>query len=124
MQAIMATSSHALFSRSRAMGSGRGRFLAGADDVLDAGVDAMRDVDVGALAQPALRVRGSVGDPQGVAPAVGGLEQGQLSAEVRLLAADEDPHGFRPGLPLVAIRALAQQPVSSATCASCVQHLR
>src|ERR1019366_1122417 len=44
--------------------------LAGADDVLDAGVDAVRRVDVGALAQPALRVRGPVGDPQGVAPPV------------------------------------------------------
>jgi hypothetical protein len=66
--------------------------LAGADDVLDAGVDAVRGVDVGALAAPALRRGGQVGGPQGVAPAVAGLEQRELGAGVGPLAgAGEDP---------------------------------
>ena len=50
--------------------------LAGADDVLDAGAAAVRGVDVGALAAPALRRGGQVGDPPAVAPAAGGLEEG------------------------------------------------
>ena len=65
--------------------------LAGADDVLDAGVDAVRGVEVGALAAPAPGRGGQVRHPQGVAPAVGCLEQGQLRAGVRPLAAGEDP---------------------------------
>src|ERR1700722_9257203 len=84
--------------------------LAGADDVLDPGMDAMGGVDIGALAQPAFRVRGAVGDPQGVAPAVRGLEEGQLRAGVRPLTAGEDPHRLRPGLELITGRAVAQQP--------------
>ena len=54
--------------------------LPGADDVLDAGVDAVRGVDVGALAPPAPGRGGQVRHPRGVTPAVGGLEQGQLRA--------------------------------------------
>ena len=84
--------------------------LPGADHVLDAGVDAVRGVDVGALAAPAPGRGGQVRHPQGVAPAVGGLEQGQLRAGVRPLAAGEDPHRLRPALELIAVRALAQQP--------------
>jgi hypothetical protein len=79
------------------------------DDILDAGVDAVRGVDIGALAAPAPGRGGQVRHPQGVAPAVG-LEQGQLRARVRALAAGEDPHRLRPALELIAVRALAQQP--------------
>ena len=43
-----------------------------------------------------------------MAPAVGGLEQGQLRAGVRPLAAGEDPHGLGPALELVAVRPFAQ----------------
>jgi hypothetical protein len=50
-------------------------------------VDAVRGVDVGALAAPAPGRGGQVRHPQGVAPAVGCLEQGQLRARVRPLAA-------------------------------------
>src|SRR6266487_2693878 len=74
--------------------------LAGADDVLDAGVDAVGGVDVGALAAPAPGRGGQVGDPQGVAPAAGCLQQGQLGAGVGPLAAGEDPHRIRPALEL------------------------
>ena len=70
----------------------------------------MGGVDVGALAAPAFRGGGQVGDPQTVAPAAGGLEQGQLRAGVRPLAAGEDPHGRGPALELVAAGSLAQQP--------------
>ena len=54
--------------------------LAGADHVLDAGVDPVRGINVGALAAPPFRAGGPVGDPQGVPPAVLGLEKGQLRA--------------------------------------------
>ena len=54
----------------------------GVDDVLDAGVDAVRGVDVGALAAPASGPGGQIGDPQRVAPPVGGLQQGHLGAGV------------------------------------------
>ena len=84
--------------------------LPGADHVLDAGVDPVGGVDVGALAAPAPRGRGQVRRPQGVPPAVFGLEQGELRAGMRTLAAGEDPHRLRPGLQLVPARALAQQP--------------
>src|SRR6266516_506982 len=84
--------------------------LAGADHVLHPGMDAVGCVDVGALAQPAPRVRGPVRYPQAVAPAVFGLEQGQLRAGVRPLPAREDPHRLRPGAELVAAGAFAQQP--------------
>jgi hypothetical protein len=84
--------------------------LPGADDVLDAGVDAVGGVDVGALAAPAFGGGGQVGDPQAVAPAAGGLEQGQLRAGVRALAAGEDPHRRGPALELVAAGSFAQQP--------------
>ena len=84
--------------------------LAGADDVLDAGAAAVRGVDVGALAAPALRRGGQVGDPPAVAPAAGGLEEGQLRVGVRALAAGEDAHGLGPALELVAAGSFAQQP--------------
>ena len=84
--------------------------LAGADDILDAGVDAVGGVGVGALAAPASGVSGQVGRPQGVAPAVGRLEQGQLGAGVGPLAAGEDAHPLGPAVELVAAGSLAQQP--------------
>src|SRR3984957_2629939 len=84
--------------------------LPGADDVLDAGVDAVGGVGVGALASPASRVSGEIRGPERVAPAVGRLEQGELGAGVGPLAAGEDPHRLRPAFQLVAVRALAQQP--------------
>jgi hypothetical protein len=83
--------------------------LRGADDVLDAGVDAVGGVGVGALAAPAPRLRGEVRGPQRVAPPVGCLEQGQLRAGVGPLAAGEDPNALRPGFQLVAAGSLAQQ---------------
>jgi hypothetical protein len=46
--------------------------LLGADDVLDAGVDTVRCVDVGAPATPAPRRGGQVGDPEGVGDALAG----------------------------------------------------
>jgi hypothetical protein len=59
----------------------------GTDAVFDPGVDPVGGVDVGGLAAPAAGPRWQVGDLQGVAPAVFGLEQGQLGAGVRALAA-------------------------------------
>ena len=56
----------------------------------------MGGVDVGVLATPAPGRRGEVGGPKGVPPAVGGLEQGELCAGVRPLAAGEDAHRSRP----------------------------
>ena len=73
--------------------------LAGADGVLDPCVNAVGGVDVGSLAHPALGVRGPAGDPQGVPPAVCGLEQGELRAGMRPLAAGEDPHSGGPARP-------------------------
>src|SRR6266516_6103485 len=84
--------------------------LRGADHVLDAGVDTVGGVDVGALAAPAPRVLGQVRRPQGVTPPVFRLEQGELRSGMRTLAAGEDPHRLRPGLQPVPVRALAQQP--------------
>src|ERR1022692_5220535 len=52
--------------------------LAGADRVLDSGVDPVRGVDVGALPEPAFRGCGPVRCPQAVSPAVLSLEQGPL----------------------------------------------
>ena len=57
--------------------------LAGADGVLDAGLDPVGGVEVGVLSQPAPGGGGPVGGPQGVPPAVLGLEQGQLRAGMR-----------------------------------------
>jgi hypothetical protein len=84
--------------------------LPGADHVLDPGVDPVTCVDVGALAAPALGILRQVRRPQAVAPPVGRLEQGQLGAGMRPLAAGEDPHLLRPGLQPVAARAVAEQP--------------
>jgi len=79
--------------------------FASADDVLDPGVNPVGSVDVGALAAPAPCARGQVRRPQGVPPSVLGLEQGELRAGMRALAAGEDPYfssatlsaGRRPG---------------------------
>jgi len=84
--------------------------LAGADGILDAGLDPVGGVDVGVLAQPALGGGGPVGGPQAIPPAVFGLEQGQLRAGMRPLTAGEDPHRRGPCLQLVPGRPLAQQP--------------
>ena len=77
--------------------------------VLDPCVHPVGGVDVGGLAAPAGGAFGQVGDPQGVAPAVFGLEQGQLGAGVGALAAGEDPHGGGPAGELVTGPAAAQQ---------------
>src|SRR5208282_4779061 len=82
----------------------------GADDVLDPGVNPVGGVGVSGLAAPAPRVSGQVRRPERVPPAAGRLEEGQLGAGVRPLAAGEDPHRLRPAPELVAVRALAQQP--------------
>ena len=82
----------------------------GADRVLDPGLDPVRGVEVGVLAQPPFRAGGPVRGPQGIPPAVPGLEQGQLRARMRPLAAREDPHRRGPGPQLVPARAAAQQP--------------
>lgn len=58
---------------------------------------------------PAFRGCGPVGDPQAVAPAVCGLEQGELGAGVRPLAAGENLHRLGPAGQLVSAGALAQQ---------------
>src|ERR1039458_3494679 len=60
------------------------------------GVDRVAGVDMGALAEPASGVRGPVRGPQGVPPAVPGLEQGPLRAGMRPLPAREDPHRRGP----------------------------
>jgi hypothetical protein len=83
--------------------------LAGAGHVLDAGVDPVGGVGVGALAAPAPRFSREVRRPQRVARAVGGLEQVQLGAGVGPLAAGEDPYRLRPPFELVAAVSLAQQ---------------
>src|SRR5436190_323228 len=57
--------------------------LAGADGVLDPGVDPVGGVDVGALAQPAFRPGRPVGDPQGVAPAVHHSDAGSQYTSIR-----------------------------------------
>src|SRR6266480_2363390 len=72
--------------------------LPGADHVLDAGVDPVACVDVGALAAPAPRVLWQVRRPQGVTPPVFRLEQGELRSGVRTLAAGEGPQRLRAGL--------------------------
>ena len=82
--------------------------LAGADHVLAQGVHAVRGVDVGALAQPASGSGGPVGDPQAVAPAVFGLEQGRLRAGVQSIAGRRSP--WPCGLELVSAWPFAQQP--------------
>src|SRR5450755_928528 len=70
--------------------------LPGADRILDPGVDPVGGVDVGGLAEPASGVGEPVRGPQGVPPAVPGLEQGQLRAGMRPLPAREDPHRRGP----------------------------
>jgi Domain of unknown function (DUF5753) len=89
----------------------------GADPVFHLGMDPVRGVDVGQLGPPAPQGGGHVGDVQGVPPAVGCLEQGQLRAGVRPLAAGEDPHGRRPERELRR-RLLASREVRSFSCAT------
>jgi hypothetical protein len=72
-------------------------------------MDPVGGVDVGGLAAPAGGAFGQVGDPQAVAPAVGGFEEGQLGAGVGPLAAGEDSHRGRPAGELVTGWAVAQQ---------------
>jgi hypothetical protein len=88
----------------------RAGVLAGPDGILDAGMHPVGGVDAGVLAEPASGARRPVRCPQAVPPAVPGLEQGQLCAGMRPLAAREDPHRRGPGLQLVPARAGAQQP--------------
>ena len=77
------------------------RFLPGADGILHPCVHPVGGVDVGGLATPAAGGTGQVGDPQGVPPAVLGLEQGQLGARMRPFTAGEHPHGAGPAGELV-----------------------
>jgi hypothetical protein len=79
------------------------------ENALDPGVDPVGSVDVGKLAAPAADLAGQVGHPQGVPPAVFGLEQGQLRAGAGPLAAGEDPHLLGPSVELVPSGAVAQQ---------------
>src|ERR1019366_7087523 len=78
--------------------------------VLDPGLDPVRGIDAGVLPEPASGAGGPVRGPQGVPPAVPGLEQGQLGAGMGPLAAREDPHRRGPGPQLVPASAVAQQP--------------
>src|SRR5450755_2464079 len=82
----------------------------GPDRVLDPGLDPVRGIDIGGLPEPAFSAGGPVRGPQAVPPAVHGLEQGQLRAGMRPLAAREDPHRRGPAAQLVPARAAAQQP--------------
>ena len=110
MAAVSAAASQAWLKANAWLGKlAEAGVFAGADAVLDPGVDAVGGVDVGQLAAPAGCAGGQVGDPQGVPPAVGGLEQGQLGAGVRALAAGEDPHRRGPDGELVPGWAFAQQ---------------
>ena len=109
MQAVTDASGQALFSVVVGRKVAEAGVLAGVDDVLDAGVDPVACVDVGALAAPAPGVLGQVRRPEAVAPAVAGLEQGELRAGVRPLAAGEDLHRLGPCLELVAVRPPAQE---------------
>jgi len=84
--------------------------FAGADGVFDPGVDPVGGVDVGGAGAPAAQAGRQVGDPQAVAPAVFGLEQGELGAGVGPLAAGEDAHRRWPVVKLVPGGAFAQQP--------------
>jgi hypothetical protein len=110
MAAIIAAASHALFPVAGGRQMPQAGVLAGADHLLDAGVDAVRGVDVGAVPAPAFGGSGRVCCPQAVPPAVAGPEQGRLGARMRPLAAREDAHGHGPGGKLVPGRAFAQQP--------------
>lgn len=78
--------------------------------ILLPGVHPVGGVEVGRLAQPVLRGLGAVGDSQGVAPPVLGLEPRRLRPGVGALAAHEHPHRGRPGARLIPARAVAQQP--------------
>jgi DDE superfamily endonuclease len=108
MAAIMAAVSQAALTlKSKEMA--QAGLLAGADGVLNPGLDPVGGVDVGGLAQPARGGGGPVGGPQAVPPAVCGLEQGQLRARVRPLTAGEDPHRGRPAAELISAGPFAQQ---------------
>lgn len=65
------------------------------DGVSGPGMHPVSGINVGGLAQLARGGGGPVGDPERVPPAVFGLEQGELGAGVRALAAGKDPHRQR-----------------------------
>ena len=81
----------------------------GADGIFDPGMDPLSGVDVGILAQPALGVCGPVRSPQGVPPAVVGLEQRELSSRVGGARGGRRPASSRATFELVSGRAAAQQ---------------
>ena len=83
--------------------------LPGADAVLNPRVHPVGGVDVAQLGAPAAQPGGHVRYPQGVTPAVPGLEQDQLGTRMRPLTAGEDPHRLRPAVQLIPVRPLAQQ---------------
>ena len=89
------------------------------------GVDAVRGVDVGALPAPAAGRGGQVGDPQGVAPAVLAASNRDSCApgcgrsrRAKSRMAFGQPLSWSPAGPS------RSSPVSSATCASSIQHSR
>jgi hypothetical protein len=95
--------------------------LASADDVLDAGVDAVGGVGVGALAAPSPRPGGQVRGPQRVAPPVGRLEERELGAGVGPLSRAKTRIAFGQPLSWSPAGPSRSSPVSSATCASSIQ---
>ena len=105
MQAIMAAVSRGVDLEVKGREMAQPGVLAGADRVLDPGLDAVGGVDVRVLAQPAFRARGPVRHPQAVPPPVLGLEQGELGAGMRpfpagemRIVAGQPVAGPRPGL--------------------------
>ena len=72
-------------------------------------MDPVGGVDLGQLAAPAAGLPGQVGDPQRVPPAVFGLEQGQLRAGVRALAAANMRIFAGHAIELIPAGAFAQQ---------------
>ena len=69
--------------------------LPGADAVLNPRMRPVSSVDETRLGSPAAQLSKHVRCPQGVTPAVPGLEQAQLGARVPPRVAGEDPHAGR-----------------------------
>jgi hypothetical protein len=96
----------------------------GPDRVLDPGLDPVRDVDIGGLAQPASGVRGPVRGPQGYrqpSPASNRVSWapgwGRSRRAKTRIAAGQARSRSPPAL-------WRSSPVSSVTCASSIQHAR
>jgi hypothetical protein len=115
MAAIRDAASHAWLSANQVELAQAG-VLACAHAILDAGVEPVGGVDVGRVGAPAPPGGGQVGDPQAVPPAVFGLEQGQLGARMRALAAGEDAHRGGPAVELVTAGAFARRRSPALNC--------